>query len=145
MRRRFIVCDGAELARFWARIGAGESEELTWVPREDESRARPAGFRALQGGLAADSLQKLNPKEGDDFALAGAIVQGILFGSTVGATALATDIENGFFDRLLSSPTTRPSIEPIPVVSVSRAPPADVSSTAVIRGCRSSVCVFRTT
>ncbi len=45
-----------------------------------------------------------------DFALAGAIVQGILFGSTVGATALATDIENGFFDRLLSSPSTRSGI-----------------------------------
>ncbi len=45
-----------------------------------------------------------------DFALAGAIVQGVLFGSTVGATALATDIENGFFDRLLSSPTNRASI-----------------------------------
>ena len=45
-----------------------------------------------------------------DFALAGAIVQGILFGSTVGATALATDIENGFFDRLLSTPTTRTGI-----------------------------------
>ncbi|MFN3255537.1 MAG: ABC transporter permease [Ilumatobacter sp.] len=45
-----------------------------------------------------------------DFALAGAIAQGVLFGSTVGATALATDIENGFFDRLLSSPTSRTSI-----------------------------------
>jgi ABC-2 type transport system permease protein len=45
-----------------------------------------------------------------DFALAGAIVQGILFGSTVGATALATDIENGFFDRLLASPSTRTGI-----------------------------------
>lgn len=45
-----------------------------------------------------------------DFALAGAIVQGVLFGSTVGATALATDIENGFFDRLLASPTNRASI-----------------------------------
>lgn len=45
-----------------------------------------------------------------DFALAGAIVQGVLFGSTVGATALATDIENGFFDRLLSSPSTRSGI-----------------------------------
>ena len=70
MRRRFIVCDGAELARLWARIGSGESEEeLTWVPREDESRARPAGFRALQGGLSAESIDKLNPKEGDDFVL----------------------------------------------------------------------------
>lgn len=45
-----------------------------------------------------------------DFALAGSIVQGILFGSTVSATALATDIENGFFDRLLASPTSRVSI-----------------------------------
>ncbi|NND76514.1 MAG: ABC transporter permease [Ilumatobacter sp.] len=45
-----------------------------------------------------------------DFALAGAVVQGILFGSTVGATALATDIENGFFDRLLASPSTRTGI-----------------------------------
>lgn len=45
-----------------------------------------------------------------DFALAGAIVQGVLFGSTVGATALATDIENGFFDRLLAAPTSRTGI-----------------------------------
>jgi ABC-2 type transport system permease protein len=45
-----------------------------------------------------------------DFALAGSVAQGILFGSTVGATALATDIENGFFDRLLSSPSTRSGI-----------------------------------
>lgn len=45
-----------------------------------------------------------------DFALAGAIVQGILFGSTVSATALATDIENGFFDRLLATPSSRVSI-----------------------------------
>lgn len=45
-----------------------------------------------------------------DFALAGAIVQGILFGAITGATALATDIENGFFDRLLAAPTWRTSI-----------------------------------
>lgn len=45
-----------------------------------------------------------------DFALAGTIVQGILFGSITSATALATDIENGFFDRLLVSPTSRLSI-----------------------------------
>jgi ABC-2 type transport system permease protein len=45
-----------------------------------------------------------------DFALAAAIVQGILFGSTVSATALATDIENGFFDRLLAAPTSRTGI-----------------------------------
>src|SRR4030095_2999266 len=66
----FIVCDGAELARLWARIGSGESEELTWVPQdEEEARARPPGFRALSGGLSADSVLKLDPKEGDDFVL----------------------------------------------------------------------------
>jgi nanoRNase/pAp phosphatase (c-di-AMP/oligoRNAs hydrolase) len=68
--RRIIICDGAEIARLWSRIGAGEDEELTWVPREDESRARPPGFRSLQGGLCAEAIAKLNPKPGDGFALA---------------------------------------------------------------------------
>lgn len=45
-----------------------------------------------------------------DFALAGAIVQGVLFGSITGATAMAIDIENGFFDRLLASPSPRSGI-----------------------------------
>jgi nanoRNase/pAp phosphatase (c-di-AMP/oligoRNAs hydrolase) len=70
LRRRFIVCDGAELARLWARIGSGESEELTWVPQdEEEARARPPGFRALPGGLAGEAILKLDPKEGDDFVV----------------------------------------------------------------------------
>ena len=45
-----------------------------------------------------------------DFALAGSIVQGVLFGSITSATALATDIETGFFDRLLLTPSSRSSI-----------------------------------
>jgi nanoRNase/pAp phosphatase (c-di-AMP/oligoRNAs hydrolase) len=68
--RRIIVCDGAENARLWSRIGTSEDEELTWVPREDESRARPVGFRALQGGLSEEGFQKLNPKSDDEYALA---------------------------------------------------------------------------
>lgn len=44
------------------------------------------------------------------FQLAGTITQGVLFGSVTGAAALAADIENGFFDRLLASPTSRLSI-----------------------------------
>lgn len=70
MRRRIIVCDGADVARFWSRIGAGEGEELTWVPREHESRARPPGFRALPGGMSADAIAKLETSHGDGFALA---------------------------------------------------------------------------
>ncbi len=69
MGRRIILCDGAELARLWSRIGAGEQEELTWVPREDESRARPSGFRVLAGGLTVEAIKKLEPREGEEFAL----------------------------------------------------------------------------
>jgi len=64
MARRIILCDGAELARLWGRIGTGEQEELIWVPREDEARARPRGFRALQGRVSVEALEKPDPKAG---------------------------------------------------------------------------------
>jgi nanoRNase/pAp phosphatase (c-di-AMP/oligoRNAs hydrolase) len=67
--RRIILCDGAETARLWARIGAGSDEDLTWVPREGETRARPPGFRALQGGLSPESIGKLDARLGDGFAV----------------------------------------------------------------------------
>ena len=44
------------------------------------------------------------------FTLAGTVTQGVLFGSVTGAAALATDIADGFFDRLLAAPTSRTSI-----------------------------------
>lgn len=44
------------------------------------------------------------------FSLAGTVTQGVLFGSVTGAAALATDIQDGFFDRLLASPTSRTGI-----------------------------------
>lgn len=69
MARRIIICDGAESARLWSRIGADASEELTWVPREDESRARPSGFHILQGGLDEEAIARLSPAAEDEFAL----------------------------------------------------------------------------
>ena len=69
MGRRIIICDGAESARLWSRIGADELEELTWVPREDETRARPAGFKILQGGLDEEAIAKLDPADDDEYAL----------------------------------------------------------------------------
>ncbi|MGE4608215.1 MAG: DHH family phosphoesterase [Myxococcota bacterium] len=69
MARRIILCDGAELARLWGRIGAADDEVLTWVPREEEPRARPPGFHSLPGGLSVEAIEKLNPKDGDEFAL----------------------------------------------------------------------------
>jgi nanoRNase/pAp phosphatase (c-di-AMP/oligoRNAs hydrolase) len=67
--RRIIICDGAESARLWSRIGADLSEELTWVPREGESRSRPPGFRILQGGLDEGAIAKLDPKADEEYAL----------------------------------------------------------------------------
>jgi nanoRNase/pAp phosphatase (c-di-AMP/oligoRNAs hydrolase) len=67
--RRIIICDGLEMARLWGHIGTAEGEDLFWVPREDESRARPPGFRALQGGLAPEAIARLEPRDGDEFAV----------------------------------------------------------------------------
>ena len=69
MARRIIICDGAESARLWSRTGADELEVLTWIPREDESRARPSGFKILQGGLEEEAIAKLEPTPEDEYAL----------------------------------------------------------------------------
>jgi len=45
-----------------------------------------------------------------NYAIAGALVQGVLFGSVSASGDLATDIEQGFFERLLASPVSRTSI-----------------------------------
>lgn len=45
-----------------------------------------------------------------DFALAGAVLQGILIGGTTAGAAFALDIEGGFFDRLVASPVARIAI-----------------------------------
>lgn len=44
------------------------------------------------------------------FLLPAAIVQGVMFGGINGGSELATDIQTGFFDRLVSSPVARPAI-----------------------------------
>jgi ABC-2 type transport system permease protein len=45
-----------------------------------------------------------------DFVLPASVLQAVAFGATGGAGELAKDIENGFFDRLVSSPVSRVSI-----------------------------------
>lgn len=44
------------------------------------------------------------------FLLPAAVMQGVIFGSTSAGSEIATDVANGFFDRLLSSPVSRFSI-----------------------------------
>lgn len=45
-----------------------------------------------------------------DFAVAGAVLQGVLIGGTTAGAAFAADIEGGFFDRLVASPVSRVAI-----------------------------------
>ncbi|CAB4890603.1 MAG: hypothetical protein F2812_01150 [Actinobacteria bacterium] len=45
-----------------------------------------------------------------DFVLPASVLQAVAFGATGGAAELAKDIENGFFDRLVTSPVSRVSI-----------------------------------
>ena len=71
---------------FFAALGASSFEKTTNLP----------GFPKVDSFL--------------QFSIAATVVQGVLFGSVTGAAALATDIQNGFFDRLLLSPTTRTGI-----------------------------------
>lgn len=44
------------------------------------------------------------------FGIPATIVQGVLFGAVGAGSAMATDIEDGFFERLMASPVSRTSI-----------------------------------
>jgi ABC-2 type transport system permease protein len=73
----------------------------------------PLFFAALGTSSFGRAVRLPNFPEVDnflDFAVAGTVIQGVLFGSVTGGAALATDIENRFFDRLLATPTSRVSI-----------------------------------
>ena len=44
------------------------------------------------------------------FTLAATVVQGVMFGCVAGATDMATDIEQGFFERMIAAPASRIAI-----------------------------------
>jgi ABC-2 type transport system permease protein len=67
-----------------------------------------ASFTKLLPLLQKNGYPKLNSFL--TFTLAATVVQGVLFGCVSGATDLATDIEQGFFERMLASPMSRPAI-----------------------------------
>lgn len=66
------------------------------------NNAAMARATALPGFPEVDSFLQ--------FVLPATIVQGVMFGAISGGSDLALDIEDGFFERLLASPVSRPSI-----------------------------------
>jgi len=85
-RQPALVAPSMVFPIFFAALGASSFGRATAIP----------GFPEVDSFL--------------QFSLAATIVQGVLFGSVTGAAAMATDIQNGFFDRLLLAPTTRTGI-----------------------------------
>jgi ABC-2 type transport system permease protein len=73
----------------------------------------PLLFLALTSASLNRSTQLPGFPEVDSFlqfAIATTIVQGALFGSIAAGSDMATDIEHGFFDRLIASPVSRASL-----------------------------------
>lgn len=73
----------------------------------------PLIFLALNSAALDRSTQLPGFPEVDSFLqfmFATTIVQGTLFGSIAAGSAMATDIEGGFFERLIAAPTSRGSI-----------------------------------
>ncbi|MEL0195261.1 MAG: ABC transporter permease, partial [Acidimicrobiaceae bacterium] len=99
------------------QIGALSSRSVLSLVRQPSlvvpSLVFPLFFVALGTASFARAINIPGFPEVDsflDFALAGSVVQGVLFGSVTSAAALATDIETGFFDRLLVAPSSRTAI-----------------------------------
>lgn len=87
------VAPPANLPGFLAAVDAGNvGEAVRFVP--DAQRFHPFGPENRY----------------IDFLMVATMVQGVLFGSLAGASALAEDIETGFFDRIVSTPVARSSI-----------------------------------
>jgi ABC-2 type transport system permease protein len=85
-RQPALVAPSLVFPLFFAALGASSFDRATSLP----------GFPKVDSFL--------------QFSLAATVVQGVLFGSVTGAAALATDIENGFLDRLLAAPAPRTGI-----------------------------------
>jgi ABC-2 type transport system permease protein len=104
---RFVVQSGALSRRAIVRLVRQPS---TWIPGilfpllllavNSSAMARVAN---LPGVLPPGTTLLM-------FLLPAAIVQGVMFGGINGGSELATDIQTGFFDRLISAPVARPAI-----------------------------------
>ncbi len=84
-------------------------QPTVWIP----SMFFPLFFTALNSAAfqRATNLPGFPPFDSFlDFLVPATILQGVIFGAISAGTEMATDIENGFFDRLISSPVSRISI-----------------------------------
>jgi ABC-2 type transport system permease protein len=111
-----VVAPGEAHPRALSQFLALSRRAVVGVFREPATLAPAFIFPLFFAALSASNFQKSLPLlqpiyPGLDsfltFLLPASIIQGVLFGSTQSATGLATDIEGGFFDRVVASPANR--------------------------------------
>jgi ABC-2 type transport system permease protein len=104
------------MAQFIALSKRSLSGSVRQLPLMLPSLLLPMFFVAINSASFEKSLPLLRasgyPKLTSylTFTLAATVIQGILFGCVQGATDLATDIELGFFERLIAAPANRGAI-----------------------------------
>jgi ABC-2 type transport system permease protein len=112
-----LASPAASWRLWWSQTAAMSKRSIIAIVRQPTlvvpSLVFPLFFAALGSSAFGRAVRLPNFPKVDrflDFAVAGTVVQAVLFGSVTGGAALATDIEQGFFDRLLATPTSRVSI-----------------------------------
>ena len=92
------------------RSGAPSACPSVWMP----GLLFPMFIAAVNSSTMGEAVDFLPGFEGVDsllqFLLPASITQSVLFGGLNAGSDTATDIQNGFFDRLLASPVARTSI-----------------------------------
>jgi ABC-2 type transport system permease protein len=114
---RHEFAHSAEKRHLWLQTIAMSKRSVLAIVRQPAlivpSLVFPLFFAALGSSSFSRATQLPGFPQVDSFlalSLAASVLQGVLFGSVNGGAALAVDIETGFFDRLLASPTSRVSI-----------------------------------
>ncbi len=95
-----------------SRRSSVEHDPSADIDRPVASRS-PLLFLALNSSALGRSIELPGFPEVDSFLqfmIATTIIQGALFGSIAAGADMATDIEGGFFERLIASPVARTSI-----------------------------------
>jgi ABC-2 type transport system permease protein len=107
----------AEASHAWSQTMAMSKRSIIAIVRQPALIIPSLIFPLFFAALGASSFNRATQLPGfpkvDSFlalTLAASALQGVIFGSVTGGAALAVDIETGFFDRLLASPTSRVSI-----------------------------------
>ena len=105
--------DAGQALRQYAALSGRSIVNIVRSPAEFvPSLTFPLLFLAINTAALTDTT-RLPGFPGDsflDFAVVGTILQGVLFAAMTPGAHLARDVENGFFERLLSSPVARTSI-----------------------------------